>query len=642
MSNVLSIRVVPAGLPRAPVLSSITPEQVVAGAGHSSMTLTGDFFLQGNSLVKLDVAGDPLLTEYVSANELRATVPSGFLTEAGRIALRVEDAFDPDLVSESRTLEILPFAGSAPLPIAPAILSVSPSEVPYVAPDGPETVPVKLSGQGFQAGATVFARFDDSEFVPLQTSVTSSTEVEVAIPKEKWAKHRLNAFHVIETTEGVVVASATAEQQKPTIAFRKSTKGIEPSIFFDPGRKENKGYLVELDSGTELKGNAAVRLFRALLGMEPPQSDSFRNNPQGVQLEVIDPNDPELQDVSVQLISLDASGGSLNAFDVRMLENGNRKKAGSASAAPQPDFDMGFRKIVAVMDQQDNSTAFSADEGKDTDPTIRASIGGKLEAVYIDKTTGSVLDRVDDTVCTLDLRRKVKLHLVNLEGSGWTEAAIRKAVEEAALIWAQVCVEFEVLSFTSITGAAPNELDPLDLKPFQSVLTSPDGKTTQRINTHMISSDVRAVIEKRPFADRLLSARNGEISLYFIRQFFSPTGPPTLTPCPSPSRANAAPSSLITGVAYTYTRHVKDYCAPSPQLEDHENLGLALIAAPTQANSRTLAHELAHIIISNDHVSDAVSVLSESNVVPTSFFKKRFTTEFVSVIRDNHFARPLP
>ncbi|HLG16370.1 MAG TPA: lamin tail domain-containing protein, partial [Blastocatellia bacterium] len=89
-----------------PAIASISPEVVVAGAGVVSLTVTGNKFVSG-SHVRIDAT--PLMTMFVSPDELRADVPASVTAAAGSHAITVEN---PDSsVSNAAAFTVLSAVG---------------------------------------------------------------------------------------------------------------------------------------------------------------------------------------------------------------------------------------------------------------------------------------------------------------------------------------------------------------------------------------------------------------------------------------------------------------------------------------------------------------------------------------------------
>src|SRR5581483_1455393 len=73
----------------APTISSISPNTAVAGSSSVTMTVTGSNFTSG-AVVTFN--GSSLATTFISATQLRATVPTANLTAAGTFAVGASES----------------------------------------------------------------------------------------------------------------------------------------------------------------------------------------------------------------------------------------------------------------------------------------------------------------------------------------------------------------------------------------------------------------------------------------------------------------------------------------------------------------------------------------------------------------------
>ena len=362
-SNTMGIKVVPPGLPSSPILDSIDRSQVDAESEGLWVTLNGGDFLDGDSLVTVGVIGDFLTTKYVSPTELQARVPESLLKNAGYLDFRVQSIQDPDIVSESRVLEILDVSGLPPEPELPSILSIMPAEIPYVAPEGAGEAEVVVRGEGFQDGATIYASLDDGPMQVIDTTPISPQELR-GILNEDWRKRELRFSYIAETQSGSITATRIIEPAKPHV----SISYIEPTTFFDRFDADGKGmYLLD-------KGGASNRR-------------TFKINPQGFQIVVEDPSEPDLRKSEKASVTLIAESTGVGGGRVDRIDNVKMEPAKGDSNSGR--FDIGDRRVVVVTDAVDDGeivskdgTKFSPDDGKEKDPTIRAGVGDSLVSRY--------------------------------------------------------------------------------------------------------------------------------------------------------------------------------------------------------------------------------------------------------------------
>ncbi len=125
---------------KAPTLASITPNTATVGSVGPTVVLNGDNFV-ARTVVQLD--GAPLTTTFVSATELRATIPTQSL--AALATLHVSVGTSPPGGGASAALD---FTVVNP---GPAITTLAPLGVIAGSPD----VAIAITGDGFVSAATV-------------------------------------------------------------------------------------------------------------------------------------------------------------------------------------------------------------------------------------------------------------------------------------------------------------------------------------------------------------------------------------------------------------------------------------------------------------------------------------------------------
>jgi len=126
--------------PPPPVLTSISPASVYAGAAAFTLTVSGTGFIQ---LSYVELNGVGLSTTYVSATQLTAQVPATAVATVGVLPVVVSNQNAGGSVSSALSLSV----GDAPL----ALTAVSPGSVTVGGPAFVETV----VGTGFTSGSAV-------------------------------------------------------------------------------------------------------------------------------------------------------------------------------------------------------------------------------------------------------------------------------------------------------------------------------------------------------------------------------------------------------------------------------------------------------------------------------------------------------
>jgi hypothetical protein len=237
----------------------------------------------------------------------------------------------------------------------------------------------------------------------LPTTLVSSTELRARLNTDHWGRKQLFLDFEIETPFGRRSIRRLLDRLAPKITFRdvqlNSVVVIEPARFYANGQYLLKSY--------DLK----------------PSSDGMRRNPAGFKIEVEDPSKPDLRDASKATISL----GSENASYV-LLDRINDLKMNSI--VDNVKWELDRPQMIAVSDEIDDGAVncseggrFTPDDGKPKDPTIRTFVGGKVTASYFNKLKNINIKRSVD-VCPDSLRRRVRMRLVNLAGSGFTDNQI--------------------------------------------------------------------------------------------------------------------------------------------------------------------------------------------------------------------------
>jgi len=217
-SNELTFRVVPTGLPPAPVLNTIAPTQLASTTNpiDTWITLTGSNFVNGDTLVKSDSYPDVLDTQFVSSTQMQALVPAGWLAGPTEVQIHLESASDSDLASQSLVLDVLNTVGATVYPAGPEAISINDGFVSL--PDSSATQPttVTISGNGFQAGAQVSASVDGIDQA-LPTVFVSPSIVQATVPKPLWSQKNLNVSLNVALT-----ASSTTPNPKASAKIAKT------------------------------------------------------------------------------------------------------------------------------------------------------------------------------------------------------------------------------------------------------------------------------------------------------------------------------------------------------------------------------------------------------------------------------------
>ncbi len=152
----------------APQVTGISPKSATVGAVGPTLVVTGKSFVS-RSVVQLD--GAVLATSFVSATELRATIPTSKLLTVGQLRVTVGTAPPGGGASSAVTFDVV-----NPVPTLTAIAN----PVPAATLMGSMDTPLSLTGTGFVLGAVV--SFDG---VDVPTTFKSAVSIEATLPAAK-------------------------------------------------------------------------------------------------------------------------------------------------------------------------------------------------------------------------------------------------------------------------------------------------------------------------------------------------------------------------------------------------------------------------------------------------------------------------
>ena len=633
-SRSLPFRVLNAELPPPPTLDSIEPSQVSAGEGAQWITLTGTRFVTDDVAVKMDVAVGELSIEIISATEMRAMVPSGFLQNAGEIGIRVQSVVDPELASETRIFTVVGNSGTPTLR-PPDLTAIEPRLVPYLEPGASAGRTIEVQGSGFLPESVVYAQVDDAPPQPLATSLISADTLRAELPKELWSERILRAEVQVQSNSGTITATQFISRFTPEIDLTQDDvlTYVDPSLFYDVQRQR---YLLNTGS----TGGAGTA-----------NGDTFDKNPKGFQIRVNDPSNPNFGDPSKASIRLGSrSGGSeIDSIDIVNMKQVAAKRRGSAQM-----FESRARQIVAVTDGVDDGRVQAKVDGQNQrfgpgrdgdrdDPTILARLGGELEVTYRKSGSADIVAKVavghPTTMRTVHVRARV------IGNSGWDVAQLQRwltpsspaSVEgpTAADLWASVGVRLELAdAIQVIPPPTPTSITPEAFRCF-----GPPRRC-------VLTQDYRDIIATRenPSQDNA----DGVITLFFVESFRVRNAAQALV-------ATSMTGQAVPDIGFFVTQQ-------STQVEPPEVLGVAFIARTSDgpmANAKTVSHELAHVALAAlptsadvtpqpsdlvplaDDAPEILNLLYGGPVDVLTLTKKRFNRDQIEVIRrGNKYLKP--
>lgn len=193
----------------APEVTSVSPDKGTVGSIGPSIVVAGENFVP-RSIVQLD--GAPLATSFVSATELRATIPTSKLAAVGVLRLSVGTSPPGGGASKEVTFEVQ----------NPGATLTSLSPLSVVAGSGPTAL--EASGTGFVPGAKIVFGGTD-----LTTTFGSATSLTATIPASLLASSGSVPVKVVNPPPGGGSSSAISF----TVANPAATvQAINPSAAF--------------------------------------------------------------------------------------------------------------------------------------------------------------------------------------------------------------------------------------------------------------------------------------------------------------------------------------------------------------------------------------------------------------------------
>jgi hypothetical protein len=220
--------------PASPKLTSVEPTHLAANASEhqeatvilrgSGFTAKSEVVLGRDPLGNSASANPPvvLAPKFISPEALEIQVPASQLrypnlavSRLGPIRVWVRNSDSSLQISEPRDIQILP---TEKLPAAAhpgEILSIAPSPLPAMAPDGPPAAEVTVIGKNLRANDTILASADQGEKVKLATQFVSPTELRVSVPQALWRDHRVSYRFVIVTPQGERATELYEDEDAP-------------------------------------------------------------------------------------------------------------------------------------------------------------------------------------------------------------------------------------------------------------------------------------------------------------------------------------------------------------------------------------------------------------------------------------------
>jgi trimeric autotransporter adhesin len=172
-----------------PTITAISPSSVVAGAGATSLHITGTGFVSSSSATW---NGSALTTKYVSGTEVDATVPASDLAGSSASKVSIDNP-----APGGGTATAVVFDVNSPMPV---ITRISPQ---YVSPGSAETI--TITGTGFESNSSVLWNGSARS-----TTAVSATELKVTLSASDMQKQGIGSLAVSNPAPDASLSSSAS------------------------------------------------------------------------------------------------------------------------------------------------------------------------------------------------------------------------------------------------------------------------------------------------------------------------------------------------------------------------------------------------------------------------------------------------
>jgi hypothetical protein len=206
-----------------PVASALSPSSALEGSGDTVVTVTGSSFVDGAGVAAkgsvVMIGQSALVTSFVSATQISATIPSAMLGAAKTLSLVVSNP-----APGGGTSGALTFTVTNP---GPTVTSVSPSSTTAPAQD----TTITLTGTGFVNGNGVAANGSQARngLAPLVTTFVSATTLTAVLPASHLASAATLSISVTNPQPGGGASGAiyfTVNNPAPTVS------SVSPALLY--------------------------------------------------------------------------------------------------------------------------------------------------------------------------------------------------------------------------------------------------------------------------------------------------------------------------------------------------------------------------------------------------------------------------
>jgi hypothetical protein len=230
LSNVVQLLVVQPGAPLAPVLTSVSPNQLPSSAGpiDATITLQGENFIVGDTVVANTFSANPVTYTVLSPTQISVDVPANWQTFPLSSEFYVYSAAFPYLQSQQLGFQVQNSL-NVPLPATEPQISVVNDGYVVLANSASVTpTTVSITGNSFDSAPTLLAVVDGQE-TTINPSQVTGTSMQAQIPPAIWESMNLQAQlkvtlrGTITPGKGLLLGTATLPKQR--MKFQNAQNG---------------------------------------------------------------------------------------------------------------------------------------------------------------------------------------------------------------------------------------------------------------------------------------------------------------------------------------------------------------------------------------------------------------------------------
>lgn len=339
-----------------PTVTAIDPPTTAQGAVQQDVYLTGTNFLSTTNVVAGGVTLPLANVNLISGTLLRATIPAAQLTQAGTVAVGVQDQEgNPPSVQNLNVIAV-----------RPAVISTSPESVPQSSASSPTVV---LTG-GFFASSATTATFNGQ---PVTATVTSSRQLSLEIPSGNLSTPGLYPIEVTNSglTPGAPAMSAINLGVTPLPgSIPSSANALTVAVGSSPS-----AVAIDKADGIAVVANTGGGSV-SLIGLTTPPSllatiSNVGSSPTGVAVDDLLPH--------ARALVVNSGGFTVSTIDLvtrAVIGTPLAVNMGPTSTSPVP-YSVGINPLThrALVAYQESNHAMVLDLSSGT-PTIVGQVGG--------------------------------------------------------------------------------------------------------------------------------------------------------------------------------------------------------------------------------------------------------------------------